>query len=112
MPYSITDFTRVGVSYDSDDGEAYAIELRNAYGNQTGLSGPAPGNAKPVGMVPRHIWCAAHNGSKLVRRRVPCSKAFADSVQIGTTAINADGMALVVTGYVGEKRRGKNITIP
>lgn len=111
MPYSITNFSRVGVSYDSDDGNAYAIEIREAYGTQTGLNGPAPGNAKPVGLVPRHVWCAALNGSKIVRRKVPCSKAYADTVEIGTSTINADGLALKVTGYVGEKRRGKNVTI-
>lgn len=111
MPYGITDFTRTGVSYDSDDGEAYAIEIRTEYVTKTGLNGPAPGTIKPVGMVPRHVWCGALNGTKVVRRKVPCSKAFADTMTIGTTTVNADGMNLKITGYVGEKRRGKNVPL-
>lgn len=107
MAYGITDFTRTNYKYQSDDGNEYTIKARTALGTSTGLTAGAGANGpRPTGCKPRHVWCSILDGTKLIRRKYPCSPAFADTVVLHSTTINIDGEALVVTGYVGEKIRG------
>lgn len=107
MPFAMTNTASVLVDYLSDDGNHYAIPMRDEFKGIIGMAAAAAGLPPlPKGVKTRklHIECTELVDGKLKRRSYPFNEATvpAHLAVIGPK----DGVSWRVRGFTGEKRRG------